>query len=296
MDTIVKEHFFTVMTRFITHLTRQLNLITDMKIMCLCVINRWLSTEKVIKWFKIHRPRLLAHIKSKQPPSTPPHLWWVSLLAMHHFTSRTTIMFRTIQGLTTLLDQQQAALVGLVASLMEDVGVTRPLIVKAIANFDARVTSLAAAMQFHCLLSVSSSTAWLPGLILLLTKPMKANRTSSSTTSLLFMSLPTIVSPSYPPIAMKTTTRWPIHLPSHQCYCTSSSNYPLPSLFARCVVTVTDWSSVIRVSISTLSPTNTNSYSLLTRLSKSSSRASMRCLVNQPSRMGGIYLVVDSRT
>jgi hypothetical protein len=56
---------------------------------------------------------------------------------MHHFTSRTARTFRTIQGLTTLLDQQQAALVDLVASLMEDVGVTGPLTAEAIANLDA---------------------------------------------------------------------------------------------------------------------------------------------------------------
>jgi hypothetical protein len=46
-------------------------------------------------------------------------------------------MFRTIQGLTTLLDQQQAALVGLVASLMEDVGVTGPFTTEAIVTLDA---------------------------------------------------------------------------------------------------------------------------------------------------------------
>jgi len=137
MDTIVKERFFTVMTGFITHLTRQLNLIANMKTTCPRVVNRWLSTEKVIKWFKIHRPQLLAHVEFKQPPSAPPRLWWVSLLAMHHFTSRTAITFRMIQGLTMLLDQQQAALVGLVASLMEDVGVTGPLIAEAIANLNA---------------------------------------------------------------------------------------------------------------------------------------------------------------
>jgi len=55
MDTIVKERFFPVMTGFITHLTRHLNLITDMKTTCPRVVNRWLST-KVIKWFKIHWP------------------------------------------------------------------------------------------------------------------------------------------------------------------------------------------------------------------------------------------------
>jgi hypothetical protein len=107
-----------------------------MKTTCPHVINRWLSTEKVIKWFKIHQPQLLAHIEFKQPPSAPPRLWWVSLLAMHHFTSRTAIMFRMIQGSTTLLDQQQAALVGLVASFMEDVGITGPLTAEAIANLD----------------------------------------------------------------------------------------------------------------------------------------------------------------
>jgi hypothetical protein len=56
---------------------------------------------------------------------------------MHHFTSKMAITFCTIQGLTMLLNQQQAALVGLVASLMEDVGVTRPLTTETIANLDA---------------------------------------------------------------------------------------------------------------------------------------------------------------
>jgi hypothetical protein len=56
---------------------------------------------------------------------------------MHHFTSRTAITFRMIQGSTILLDQQQAALVGLGASFMEDIGVTGPLTAEAIANLDA---------------------------------------------------------------------------------------------------------------------------------------------------------------
>jgi hypothetical protein len=137
MDTIVKERFFTVMTGFITHLTQLLNLIADMKTTCPCVVNRWLSRENIIKWFKIHRPQLLAHIESKQSPSVPPRLWWVSLLTMHHFTSKTAITFRMIQASMTLLDQQQAALVGLVTSLMEDVGVIGPLTVEVIVNLDA---------------------------------------------------------------------------------------------------------------------------------------------------------------
>ncbi len=42
-----------------------------------------------------------------------------------------------IQASMTLLDQQQAALVGLVTSLMEDVGVIGPLTVEVIVNLDA---------------------------------------------------------------------------------------------------------------------------------------------------------------
>jgi hypothetical protein len=65
MSNVIKERFFLVMTGFITHLTRQQNLIAEMQTTCPHVVNRWLSTEKVINWFKIHRPQLLAHIKSK---------------------------------------------------------------------------------------------------------------------------------------------------------------------------------------------------------------------------------------
>jgi len=55
MNNVIKERFFSVMTGFITHLTQQQNLITEMQTTCPRVVNRWLSTEKVISWFKIHR-------------------------------------------------------------------------------------------------------------------------------------------------------------------------------------------------------------------------------------------------
>jgi hypothetical protein len=107
-----------------------------MQTTCPRVVNRWLSTEKVISWFKLHRPQLLAHIEAKHPASAPPRLWWVALLAMHHFTSRTAITFRSIQGLTTLADQQQAALNDLINYFIEDVGVTGPLTAESIAALD----------------------------------------------------------------------------------------------------------------------------------------------------------------
>jgi hypothetical protein len=69
MSNVIKKQFFSVMTGFIIHLTRQQNLIAEMQTTCLRVVNRWFLTEKVINWFKIQRPQLLAHIESKQPAS-----------------------------------------------------------------------------------------------------------------------------------------------------------------------------------------------------------------------------------
>ena len=136
MSNVIKERFFSIMTRFITHLTWQYNLIAEMQTTCPRVINRWLSTKKVIGWFKIHWPQLLAHIESKQPDSAPPRLWWVALLSMHHFTTRAIVTFRFIQGLTTLVLQQQNALDNLIASFIDDVGVIGSFIAKSIANID----------------------------------------------------------------------------------------------------------------------------------------------------------------
>ncbi len=65
MNDVVREHFFIIMTSFIIHITREQKLIVDMNTTCPHIVNQWLSTKKVTKWFKIHLPEFLAHIKSK---------------------------------------------------------------------------------------------------------------------------------------------------------------------------------------------------------------------------------------
>jgi hypothetical protein len=82
MSEVVKERFFVVLTGFISHLTRQQNLIAKMGSSCPRLVNRWLSADKVTTWFKKKRPQLLQYIERKQPASAPPPLWWVYLLAM----------------------------------------------------------------------------------------------------------------------------------------------------------------------------------------------------------------------
>jgi hypothetical protein len=88
------------------HLTWQHKLIIDMGTTCIRIVNRWLSTYKVTKWFKIHHPELLTHIELKQLTSALPRFWWAYLLTMDDFVSRTIVIFRKIEGLTIVMAQQ----------------------------------------------------------------------------------------------------------------------------------------------------------------------------------------------
>jgi hypothetical protein len=55
---------------------------------------------------------------------------------MQHFMSHTAIAFRSIQGLTTLLEQQQTTLNDLIAFFINDVGVNGLLTTESIRNLD----------------------------------------------------------------------------------------------------------------------------------------------------------------
>ncbi len=257
MNYVSKERFFSIMTGFITHLTRQQNVIAEMQTMCLRVINRWLSTEKVISWFKIHRPQLLAHIKSKQPASTPPHLWWVTLLSMHHSTIRAAVIFRSIQGLTTRVLQQRNALDNLIASFNDDIGVTGPFTVELIANIDPS-THVISGRYVVVLSSVREFLiGWLLGLTPYLTKLMIATRITFNTISPLFTSPPVIGFRKFLPIEIETTMRWPIPVLFPQCYRMSSLSYPQPTSSERFGNMLSDWSIVTHQlrSISSLTST-----------------------------------------
>lgn len=136
MDTVVKENFFSVMTAFISHLGRQQILAASMEATCPRVVNRWLSTDKVTRWFKQKRPELLHYIEDKSPETAPPDIWWIYLLAMEAFTSHSAKAFRKIQGLTTLISQQDAELKQLISNLIHEVGAIGPLTDEAVGALD----------------------------------------------------------------------------------------------------------------------------------------------------------------
>ena len=126
MDSVVKENFFSAMTTFISHLGQQQILSTSMDSTCPRVVNRWLSSDKVTRWFKQKHPELLQYIPEKNPVTAPSGLWWIYLLAMEAFTSHSAKTFRKIQGLTTLILQQDAELEQLIDSYIKEVGAIGP--------------------------------------------------------------------------------------------------------------------------------------------------------------------------
>jgi len=80
---------------------------------------------------------------------------------MHHSTTRAAVTFCSIQGLTTLVLQQRNALDNLIASFIDDVGVTGPLIAKLIANIDP----LTHVISGRYVVALSSVREFLVGLV-----------------------------------------------------------------------------------------------------------------------------------
>jgi hypothetical protein len=168
MTRVVGDAFFNVMLGFITYLGRQQKLIADMGTTCPRVVNRWLSTNKVTSWFKLHRTELLQHIEEKNPPTAPSRLWWVYLLAMQSFTNYTAATFRYIQGATTLVSDQTSSFEKLIKTFIDDVGIMGPLAQDANQQFDPAL-HVSSGLYFVSLMQVREFLCglarWVEGII-----------------------------------------------------------------------------------------------------------------------------------
>ena len=55
LSIVVEDQFYSVMNVFTSYLGWQAKLIAYMDTIFPCVVNRWLLTSKVMKWFKLNR-------------------------------------------------------------------------------------------------------------------------------------------------------------------------------------------------------------------------------------------------
>jgi hypothetical protein len=122
------EEFLGQLTSLIGYLRRQQSLISEMRTTCPKVAGtRWLSMGAVAKWFKTHRVAVQEYLDLKKPACAPSSSWWIFLYAIGAIAEQADIVFKSLQGLTTLISQQRAQLQQLVTTYCDMTLMTGPL-------------------------------------------------------------------------------------------------------------------------------------------------------------------------
>jgi hypothetical protein len=129
MSALCDETFYSNLTALIGYLRRQQNLIASMRSTCPKVAStRWLSLGRVCSWLSKHRARLFEYFAEKKPSCEPPLSWWAMLLAVEAFMEPVDICFKSLQGLTTIISEQDDLLQSLVSSLRAMLVMEGPLL------------------------------------------------------------------------------------------------------------------------------------------------------------------------
>ncbi|KAH6583989.1 hypothetical protein BASA61_007792 [Batrachochytrium salamandrivorans] len=131
------DDFYSTLTAVIGHLRRQQNLVATMRSMCPKVADtRWVSMDSVSTWLTTNIIALLEHFDTKKPHCTPDKTWWLFLLSVKAFAQESMLVFTSMQGLTTLLSQQRAKLLGLIDTYCRMTNMTGPHSDEKLASID----------------------------------------------------------------------------------------------------------------------------------------------------------------
>lgn len=108
----------------ISYLRRQTNLKQSMGSVCPTVsTTRWLSIGEVCKWLLKNRLRVQQYLSDKSFGSTIGSYWWVLVYSVNHIMSEVNECFKYVQGLDTLLQDQNRRLHCLLEFLINSTGV-----------------------------------------------------------------------------------------------------------------------------------------------------------------------------
>ena len=109
------------------HLHCQVNLISEMQSKCPQFVNTcWLSMEQFLSWLILNRPCLTQHFDKKRPSCSPTKSFWIMAYVLQGFVQTVNSTLVAIQGLSTLLKEQEKCLELLVNTLKEDCNVKGP--------------------------------------------------------------------------------------------------------------------------------------------------------------------------
>jgi hypothetical protein len=93
------------------YLRRQQNLVRVMNSKCPKFVDtRWLSMQRLLQWLVKNRIAVQTHMEAKKPPCEPDKSWWVMVYILLDFTDIVNVIFRQLQGLTTLVSTQEQML------------------------------------------------------------------------------------------------------------------------------------------------------------------------------------------
>ncbi|KAH6601738.1 hypothetical protein BASA61_001822 [Batrachochytrium salamandrivorans] len=137
------EKFYSTLTALIGHLRRQQTLISAMRSTCPKVADtRWISMESCTNWLTSHVITVQEHLHLKKPRCTPETTWWIFLFAVHALAYEAKIVFTALQGLTTLLSQQRAKLLGLIDTYCRMTQMVGPLTDEQLAAVDSSTSEI----------------------------------------------------------------------------------------------------------------------------------------------------------
>ena len=82
---------------------------------------------RILKWFRVHRERLVEYFNEKHPRCTPTDEWWVVASVLQTFVERIERTFYNIQGTKLLMSEQKQELDLLVDSILQRTHIEGPL-------------------------------------------------------------------------------------------------------------------------------------------------------------------------
>jgi hypothetical protein len=124
----LQNELYRVLTALIGHLWQQQTLIAEMQSTCPKVADTcWASMYIATSWLCSKRLRILQRLDEKRPSCAPEKSWWIFLHAVNAFAMEAHNVFTLLQGLTTLVSQQQKILSGLIDTYCRMSGMAGPL-------------------------------------------------------------------------------------------------------------------------------------------------------------------------
>jgi hypothetical protein len=98
-------------------LRQQQNLITEMNAKCPKKTNRWTHLGRVLKFYKVHRRRLIEYTTEKNTTKLPGDDWWVLTFALAPVVNAVNTTLVLLQSCSIVISQQAEFINNLIASL-----------------------------------------------------------------------------------------------------------------------------------------------------------------------------------